>query len=64
MFNLNKLIKQICNCIYRFICFKGFFVGAPCIRESVELSVLRKTFIVIAEAGGGNNGPPSGVSGV
>lgn len=52
------------DCIYRFICFNGFFVGAPCICESDEFSVLRNTFIVMAEAGGGNNGPPSGVSGV
>jgi len=30
----------------------------------MELSVLLKTFIVISEAGGGSNGPPSGVSGL
>lgn len=56
----------MCNYIYRFICFSGFLIGAPCICELTELSVLRKTFIVISEAGGGNNGPPgeSGVIGV
>lgn len=41
-------------------------MGAPNIWELAELSVLRKTFMVMADAGGGNSGPPgdSGVRGV
>lgn len=53
---------MLCD-IYRFICFNGFLVGAPCICESTDFFVCLNSVIVIAEAGGGNTGPSSCISG-